>query len=295
MKRFDVVDVSDWTAVSQELGGEDAKQWIARHEDAVGESRVQWWVYKPVKRGVTSAYRHHDDRAERIANALAALIGLPAADVELARRGQTEGIISRNVTPDGWDEQAGDVILSEIPGYLSCATDRPKNRIGHNLGNIRHVLLGVLGPPGQREEWPAFDVFVGYLLFDAWIANTDRHARNWAILSRGDDKRLAASFDHGSALASGSTDEKLERVDPSRFCCRGMASRFEGGHSVTLVDLARDAVTTAGPLAQRWLSALDAVDGRSVQQILFAVPDMSEVRRNFLEAVLAENRRRLLA
>ena len=28
----------------------------------------------------------------------------------------------------------------------------------------------------------AVDVFVGYLMFDAWIANTDRHHENWALV-----------------------------------------------------------------------------------------------------------------
>ena len=30
------------------------------------------------------------------------------------------------------------------------------------------------------DEWPAYDVFVGYLLLDALIANTDRDAWNRA-------------------------------------------------------------------------------------------------------------------
>lgn len=37
---------------------------------------------------------------------------------------------------------------------------------------------------------PAFDVFTGYLLLDAWIANTDRHPHNWGVL-RTPSKSLA--------------------------------------------------------------------------------------------------------
>lgn len=292
---FDVVDISEWVVVSQEPGGDDDKAWVARPEHANDQFPSEWWVYKPVKRGATSAYRRHDDQAERAASALAALIGLPAAAVEQARRGSNAGTISRNVIPDGWEERSGDLVLSERPGYLSCSvTPRPKNRVGHNLSNIRSVLGPVRGPVGPCADWPAFDVFVGYLVFDAWIANTDRHARNWSLVVRGDDRRLAASFDHGSALASGSTDADLATRDPVQFARRGCAGRFEDGHAVTLVDLALDAARHGGPMASRWFESLAAVDDGQVDRILSFVPGVSEARRTFLSAVLAENKRRLL-
>jgi hypothetical protein len=123
---YDVVDVTDWPVLSQESGGAEAKDWITPPELAKGESREHWWLYKPVKLGVRGAtsgrpstYRRHDDEAERIACSLAQLIGVPSADVELARSSEGEGIISRNVTPDGWSIQGGDEILSELPGLGS--------------------------------------------------------------------------------------------------------------------------------------------------------------------------------
>lgn len=46
----------------------------------------------------------------------------------------------------------------------------------------------------------ALDVFAGYVLLDAWIANQDRHHENWGALRMGTALYLAPSFDHGAAL-----------------------------------------------------------------------------------------------
>jgi hypothetical protein len=300
--RFSVIDVSTWPVVSQETGGLEPKDWICPPElveEAAGREHLL--LFKPVKMGLRprkggdmAPYRRHDDEAERIAALLATVIGLPSAEVQLARGVVGEGIISRNVTPDGWDIQGGDVSLSEIPGYVSCAGDmRPRERRGHNLENIRRVLKSALGPPGLCEDWAAFDVFVGYLAFDAWIANTDRHAYNWAILSRGSERRLAASFDHGSALASGVPDEDLLDKDPIEFSHNGRAGRFEGGSTRSLVELATEGRELAGAAASEWFGRIAGVDRTLVEDVVGAVPRMSVVRHRFLTKVLMENARRL--
>ena len=53
-------------------------------------------------------------------------------------------------------------------------------------------------PPGMEA---ALDVFVGYIMLDAWIANQDRHHENWGAL-RSDKLRLAPTFDHGALLGA---------------------------------------------------------------------------------------------
>ncbi|EAP97851.1 hypothetical protein JNB_12843 [Janibacter sp. HTCC2649] len=190
-------------------------------------------------------------------------------------------------------------MLSEVDGYVTCAgDDRLKNRLGHNLSNIAGVLVGAAGPPGTScEDWPAFDVFVGYLVFDAWIANTDRHAINWGLLTNKDDDRraLAASFDHGSALASGTQEDRLKSISVEEFAARGFAGRFEDGAKQSLVDLARRAEDMAERRAKEWRVRLAAVPEESVAAVLANISEMSEARRTFLTRLLDINRRRLQA
>jgi serine/threonine protein kinase HipA of HipAB toxin-antitoxin module len=48
----------------------------------------------------------------------------------------------------------------------------------------------------------ADDVFLGYLMLDAWIANLDRHHENWGlVLTKDITGHLAPSYDHASSLA----------------------------------------------------------------------------------------------
>jgi hypothetical protein len=291
---YDVCDITTWPVMFQEARGLDPKDWIAPPDQVDKASQAGWWLYKPIK---AASYRRYDDWAEKLAAELAALIGLPAARVELARGLHDEGIISRNVTPDGWSLESGDTLLSDFEGYVSCATDdRPSNLVGHNLSNIQRVLADASGPPGtEYEQWPAFDVFVGYLVFDAWIANTDRHAINWGVLTRDTDagKALASSFDHGSALASGAKDEHLATTDVQRYAERGFAHRFEDGRRLPLAELALDAEALGGHKARVWRERLAAVPDSHITTVLDRLNGMSEPRSTFLSSLLTINQRRL--
>ncbi|WP_229746262.1 HipA domain-containing protein [Rhodococcoides trifolii] len=268
---------------------------MALPEDAGRDGQSSWWLFKPIKR---ASYRRCDDSSEKIASELAGLIGLPAARVELASRGHESGIISRNVTPDGCSLESGDTLLSEFGDYLSCAgDDRPKNRVGHNLDNIERLLDGVHAFGALASTTSGFGLFAGYLAFDAWIANTDRHAINWGVLTENDDgaRSLAPSFDHGSALASGAQEEFVATRDATEYAERGMAHRFENGQNVPLVKLAKNAVARAGASGNQWIERIGELDPDAVQSVVHAVPGMSEVRRTFVSTLLNTNQRRLTA
>lgn len=297
-------DVSDWVAVQEEPGGADPKTWLSPPGDPAGRSRPDLWLFKPAKTGITKfkgggerQFRKHDDISELLVHRLATEVGVPTAEVRLVSRDGIPGSVSRDVRPRReWELQSGDTMLSEFVGYLSCAGDeRPKNRIGHSLDNIWRLLDDVRGPDGTGE---AAAVFAGYLVLDAWVANTDRHAINWAVLldpTGTQPSRLAKSFDHGTAFGSGIADDQLPAQDARKFCRRGWAVRFENGRGTSLVDLAQDAVLRAGGDGLQWVEVLHAVEQERVQAIVDAVPGMSDARRRFTLEVLTENRRRLTA
>ena len=299
---YRVIDVSDWPVVAEEPLGADAKEWICPPERVTfSGDREHLRLFKPAKTGIRKirggtqrSFRRMDDVAERIVCELARLVGIPVADVEFVDRGTAEGMISRNVTPNGWEFHSADVVLSEVPGYESCAGDeRPRFRVGHNLENIGQILGDCGGPLGACEGWPAFDVLIGFLALDAWVANTDRHAFNWAVLQRGGERRIAASFDHGSSLASGQPDEDLVRQDPAVFARRGYVTRFEAPDHTTLVEFAHRAESMTTGMGREWRERIALVDADDVGGILDSMPRLSVVRRRFLFDVLEENRRRL--
>lgn len=284
--------------MGQEPVGADPKIWVGESADS---HRSDWWLFKQPKTGMKSGrpYRRGDDWAEAICADLGKLLDLPLSTVELARFGEEVGVMSLNVAPPGWDLVSGDTLLSEFADYESCAAGRnPKGRPGHHPRNIATVLHDVEAPMGSpTEAASAMAVFVGYLVFDVWVANTDRHAENWAVLDRGTSRRLAESFDHGSALASGHEDHELAKFGDSaelkRFAAKGRARRFDRTVARTLLDVVVDAARLDPVAARFWRDRVCSVDTESVNRVVGAVPGLSDVRRTFILDLLEENRRRL--
>ena len=71
------------------------------------------------------------------------------------------------------------------------------------------VPIGWESRPGNLQP---FDCFIGYLLLDALVGNTDRHHENWGFVIRprngGAALHLAPTFDHASSLGRSETSDK---------------------------------------------------------------------------------------
>lgn len=242
-----------------------------------------------------------NDAAEVIASRIAVKLDLPVADCRYAVRDGSPGLISKNVTPSGHDLHDGEAYLHEVEGYVrrrprvdagGKETGRLRIDEGYTLDAVEQVLDGIVGPPGW-EHLTGFQVFAGYLVLDALIANTDRHPKNWALLERRNDglRMVAPTFDHGSALGSGMSDERRMTRDPVAFCYRGKANPFTP-RGQGLVNLALEAVARAR--AELWLERVGSLHTEDIREALDAPNGrLSVVASSFVEQVLTVNRRRL--
>lgn len=310
MTAYPVLDVSDWYVAGLEPGGDDVKYWLV---GAAGEPGETSWLFKtatikqiPVRRsdgGGTRRYQKGEDWVEKIASELASMMGLPAVRIELAMRHGAPGLISRDARPPAWVMHGGGVFISEVDERYRPKTDTDprRNRVGHNLDNIEAVLRKTAPPPGYALiDFTAFDTFAGYLLFDAWIANRDRHEDNWGILRDPyGDRYLAPSFDHGAALGTGLEDAQreellLETGEVRAWCMAPTAHRFEDCAEVPLIALARQALTRANPdAAGHWVRRLVDVTEAEIAHVLDRIPNMSDVARTFTGEVLRINQERI--
>jgi hypothetical protein len=288
---FQVVDVSSWQVYSQEPAGRHANSWLVSPQ---GER----WLFKPVV--IHGERRQGEDWAEKTTAELARLLTVPAAEVELAIRGPVEGCISRNLKPAGWEMQTGAVLLQEFDPRLE---PRSRSRTGHTLENIQGVLSDCKAPPGFTgpDTFDAFDVFCGYLAFDAVVANRDRHEENWSVLRDAVGQiSLAGSYDHASSLGFGETEHRRRAVlagsqDLEHWARRGTAVRFEGGAKITLVDFAAASLRRVrAEVREYWLDRLQALSWDSWVEILESTQVMSEVARRFCARLVEINRRRML-
>jgi len=235
---------------------------------------------------------------------LAGVFGIPAARVDLAVRDGIRGCLVEDLRWSKGSHEPGQTLLAEVvEGYNPDDSEH----IGHNVANIHRALGRFAAPPASPtpDGFGAFDVFAGYLVFDALIANGDRHDRNWAVLTRppgvpGLDA-LCGSYDHGSSFGFNTSDEerrrRLSEGTVESWARKGHARQFEhrrGQRHQTLVELARSAVALCSqPVQQHWMDAVLSVQSDVVRALLDAAPGLSETTRQFTNEVIMINRGRL--
>ena len=289
---FSVLDVSEWEVDTYEPSGRAEHPWLLDPEGAA-------WLFKPCT--VRPDRREGEDWAEKIAAELASAVGLPAATVQMAVRDSVPGCVSRDVKPAAdWEMQNGAVPLGKVVHNFSV---KARDRTGYNLANVASVLSSAGVPPGcALPRWMnGFDLFCGFLIFDAYVANQDRHEENWSVLrDPAGSLMLAPSYDHGSALAFNLLDPKREKIlagspDLRQWVGKASALRFEGGRHTSLVDHAFDALQQANPQTGRfWKDRIKSIDDSTVEAIIAATPEMSALARTFSLRLLVINRERLL-
>lgn len=173
------------------------------------------------------------------------------------------------------------------------------------MPNIQRALSGLQVPPGADvpSDFQAFDVFAGYLMLDALVANRDRHDDNWAVLRPvvgTDVPALAGSYDHAGSLGYNLTDAERERHlregTLQRWVRRGTAWRFEHEKKpATLVEIAAQGLAAVRPAARStWLDWLRGLDMRYVTSTVEMVPGLSDTAASFSIEVMCANRGRLL-
>jgi hypothetical protein len=291
------LDAGGWTLAGVEQHGLHAHEWYRT------DSQPRTWLFKPAR-----PERHRaigEDIVEKLASDLARLFGVPAARVELAAKGAVRGVLVEDVRPPGWVLQHGQVLMSAA--FEAYDPQDHENR-GHSPVAIQAALQR-FGPPPAVDlppDFSAFDVFAGYLVFDALIAHVDRHDRNWAVLAPPPGSELpdalCSSFDHAASLGFTLSEEAFARHlgdnSVARWASQGKAKRFDhtsGTRWQSLVALAggasrlcRDDVRTY------WLDRVLSVDRDSVGDIVSHAPGLAVVAREFVVELVLKNRERLL-
>ncbi|HET7291523.1 MAG TPA: hypothetical protein VFM88_03770 [Vicinamibacteria bacterium] len=295
-----VYQVPDDAPAKTEAMGTKPKFWFSRDE--------AMWLFKATRPG------QGENWAEVVAAGLAQMLGLPHAHYELARWRDSTGIVTPRFTPDGFDLVHGNELLAERdPNYPRAGARYVRTR-EHTIDTVRAVIadqrVGLpigWAPPASIET--AADVFGGYLLLDAWIANTDRHHENWGLVVNigRDERHLAPTFDHASSLGAHEPDnqraKRLESPDPA-FRVEGYVQRPRvrsalygaAGDARPLGLIEAFKAWAAHARCNAWLERLASVRENAVSELLDRLPslDVSGPARAFAQAILAVNRRRIL-
>lgn len=289
--------------------GTKSKFWIAGE----GHGYIGW-LFKQGRENTL------ENCAEKIACELAREINMPHAQYELAEVNELRGVISKSVlnTSEGERLIHGNELLRHY--YPSDFDDLDKNTQRHLFTMQRLVLclsddrVPILSSSaGCAGVSTGLDAFVGYLLFDVWIANQDRHDQNWAVIhsisNQKNTYRLADSFDHGSSLGRNETEKRMQTLlcpkDRNQTIPVYAKKAKSGIFSPRLDDEVRPvsllALDAAYQLAQKspeaakeWQRQIISVSRITIESIVRRIPDdwMNEVQKRFVVELLLENQQR---
>ncbi|OPY65910.1 MAG: hypothetical protein A4E63_02769 [Syntrophorhabdus sp. PtaU1.Bin050] len=155
----------------------------------------------------------------------------------------------------------------------------------------------------------AMDVFTGYLMLDAWIANQDRHHENWGLILTGDSSiHLTPTYDHASSMGRNETDStrrnKLSSDDDKRgmdaYVKRALSAFYESSSiekRLTTIDAFAYAARRFPRATKVWLEHLGGVSKESLESIFRQLPnnEITETAILFAQKILCLNRERLLS
>lgn len=254
--------------------------------------------------------------AEKIACELAALIGVPHAHYEFARYGERAGVVTESVVEAGARLVHGNELLASSVGSYPDAEAKEFRRREHTLRRVVAYLKASsdkLGPPSgfahTNQIITGLDVFVGYLMLDAWIANQDRHDQNWGLVrTASGNSFLAATFDHGSSMGRNESDVRRQLILTTRDKNQQMeayvgraksafyTSTAAGMKPLGTVDAFFFGASQAEGAGAEWKQRLGDISATAVEDIVARVPAalMTDVARQFTIRLLAANRTRIL-
>lgn len=208
---YTIYDLSDSVTERTEALGSKAKIWLTPKSDT-GLSATPH-LFKIGRPGTGENW------SEKVACELARLIGLPHAEYHFATLHGDEGVISEQFFPANALFLPANTLLAQIVDEYDDKKrfKQVKYQLSTALGILRRTIIQA--PIGYSTIYPALsavDFFVGYLIFDALIGNTDRHHENWGLVvsPAANDQTgiyLAPTFDHASSMGRNEPDEARQR------------------------------------------------------------------------------------
>lgn len=250
--------------------------------------------------------------SEKVACELCELLALPHADYNFAVWREQRGVVSPSMVPENGRLILGNELLGRV--YTNYPSDARRGVNQHTVKRAAALMESrVVGLPLAWQPLvqtnDAFDVFVGYLMLDAWIGNSDRHHENWGlILTSGGTIHLAPTFDHASSLGCHETEANRKERLTTRDSGRSVEHYVAKARSALYLNPScqkplgtLEAFTHAAQLhkqaAQTWLDQLQNVTLPDCAQIFAQIPpdEISEISAEFALKILHLNRNRLLA
>ena len=288
---YPVIQLASESALYKEDMGSKNKRWCRHPSDD------RLWLFKYPRE---TAGEHW---SEKIAAELGSLLNIACAYVQLAELGGARGSLTRNILANETEVlvHGNELLAGHVIGY-----DKTQMR-GQNQHTWQHICAAIQTRCGEDVCQEILTAFAGYLVFDAWIGNTDRHHQNWGLLqiSSGQNVRyeMCPSFDHASSLGRELTDLRrrslLQNMEGYRNHPKARGAIYWEGeelHPLPCIELVRRITNLNPALTESWLMQLSSISSTSCATVIEAVSSdwMSDLAKEFALKLIDTNRAELI-
>ncbi|MEI3612491.1 HipA domain-containing protein [Pseudogracilibacillus sp. SO30301A] len=240
-----MIDTSLWNRdIKSHASGTRTKFWL--FEPGADPEHATRYLFKIPTEGTGGHW------AEYVASKVGAHLGFHTAEVELAIHEDAVGTISKNFRARTEElYEGGDLFLAQFEDF---------NRHSLAYYELPHIL-DILSAYNLEKD------FVVIPVFDALIANNDRHCDNWGVLSGPSGMRLAPIYDNGSSLGFNELTERKEKMLTDDRMLAGFCNR--GKPSIGLPDRKR-------PRHFELLSFLHSCLPKELEKIIMGLNNLNE-------------------
>ncbi len=290
--------------------------WSIDLPPADGVLKKEWYRHPDLgkclfKEAWSKTLRVNADWTEKVVCEFAELLSLPVARYELATgyvRDSSElinGVISLNCLPENIDR--------EIPGRQFPIERDSSGDNSYKAYTIERVLNALdaanVLPPSNWARIDGIDtgakLYLGYMLLDTIVANTDRHDRNWGVMAIEDRLELIPTYDHGYSLGVHLDDAKKSNQSISRFLIE-TSSDFRDSDDGTLLmesdrvlcsDVFEQAAKLYPEAAAIWRQQLAKVSQQQIFDLVDRVPSdrITYPSAKFARMLIWHNQERILS
>lgn len=281
-------------------------EWVLEPE-AMGSKEKFWyrarvtqdcdWLFKYPKEGTGQHW------AEKVAAEIASELHIRHAPVDLAVFQNRRGSVTESFARDGRNLFHGNQILAGfVLGFDPAGSFRHSS---HTLENIRTALEKSFAYEHGRDR--AKLAMAEYLVFDALIANVDRHHENWGLLRKKVDAEwqgfLAPTFDHASSLGREILEDRRELLlsenRVGQYVEKGKGGVFwqaDDRRGPSPLKLVRRAIVKHPDEFRPAVEKITRFDRGMLESILQRVPEdwMSPLEREFTLALVCYSHHELL-
>ncbi|WP_054696371.1 HipA domain-containing protein [Syntrophomonas palmitatica] len=255
-----------------QASGTRQKKWM-ENPDTGEQVLVKWPNY-----GSGEVY------TEKICSELGRLCNIPIMRVDIGCCGEVPVILAYNFLLPGEELIEGGDFFEDY----QADSGKPSLPPEYTFQRIRTIV----------EPYGLLPDLLNMMVFDALVANSDRHQDNWGLCFKETQVRFAPLYDHGSSLDWNSNEDKVrKRMLDNRmywgFINQGKSMiQLEAGHKINHCNLMTGIAAQTSVELRNSIRKISALNEGSISSIIQGIPSviMSDIRKEFVIRLLLDRK-----